>query len=223
MTTTDPTAPTQPAPPPGFYPNPDGPGQRFWDGEQWSPPAPPAPASGPQGSRRALFIVIASVGAVAALLAAGFFLILQPKNDAKEILRDTRPGVERSLAISRRAQRDVTRFMRGGDPAVRRRAIREIDQTISLRQRAIARLRTMEDNSFPGDSNYRRGAKVWAGTLRGSVKALRSLRGAVPSKPSIGYLERRGEAAIVVTEILYLRRYERLLERMDRNVISDLV
>lgn len=36
-----PQTPTQ-APPPGWYPNPEGPGQRYWDGAQWSEYSPPA-------------------------------------------------------------------------------------------------------------------------------------------------------------------------------------
>jgi hypothetical protein len=45
-------SPSQPPPPPGWYPDPRGQGQRYWDGNDWTdhwapPPAPVAVAAAP--------------------------------------------------------------------------------------------------------------------------------------------------------------------------------
>jgi hypothetical protein len=41
---------TQPSPATGWYPDPNGgPGQRYWDGQNWTIVAPPAPAAPPYG------------------------------------------------------------------------------------------------------------------------------------------------------------------------------
>ena len=204
-TTNPPPRPAQPAPPAGWSPTPAG------------------AAKPKRGSRGALYGVIATVGGIAILAALGFFLIVQPKNDAKAVLRDAQPVVQRSLQVSARARQDVTKFMRGGSVAVRRRAIGEINQAISLRQRAMKRLADMNGISFPGDSNYKRSAKLWISTMRGSLKSLRGFRAAVPARVSTSFLERRSQATAVVTEMLYLMRWDQLIRKTDRTVVSDLI
>ena len=221
MGPTDAPTPTQPAQPPGWYPDPSGSGQRYWNGTQWTAVgAPPPPSKG--GSKGARVGVIATLAGLLIVGAVVFFAWVQPRGDAKDVLRDARPLVQRSLTVSGRARRDVVRFMRTGDASVRRRAVSELNQMISMRQRAINRLAAMNDISFPGDDNYKNGAKVWASTMRGSIKTARGLRASLPESISTGVLEQRADATFVVTQSLYLARYDRLIRRTDQQIIDDL-
>ena len=202
-------APTPPplAPPPGLSP----------DRTVGTPPAPRR-----RGSSGALVGVIATIAGLLIIGAVVFFAWVQPRGDAKDVLRDARPLVQRSLAVSERARGDVVRYMRSGDASLRRRAVSELDQLISMRQRAVSRLAAMNDISFPGDNNYKNGAKVWAKSLRGSIKSARGLRVSLPSSISPGVLEQRADATFVVTQSLYLERYDRLIRKTDREIIADL-
>jgi hypothetical protein len=60
---------TYPPPAPGWYPDPSGAaGQRYWDGKNWGPVAPAAPAAKRRGGARP-FLLLAIVGAVVGVLA----------------------------------------------------------------------------------------------------------------------------------------------------------
>ena len=157
------------------------------------------------------------------MVAAAFFVYVQPKDDAKDVLGDARPVVRLSLSVSDRAQADVTRFIRSGNTSSRQRAVRELNRAINLRERAIARLRAMSDIGFPGDNNYQDAARLWASELRGSIKALRGLRSVLPKRRSEETLTSRGEAALVLSQMAFLDRWERLLRRTDRQIIADLI
>lgn len=205
-TTIPPPAPPE-QPPAGLYP---------------PPSTTPGPAPPSRGRRGAVVGIVAGLMIVLALVGAGYFFYVQPKSDAQNVLKDARPLVTRSMAVSRRAQTDVARFMRTGRVQVRQRAVKEINQTIAMRQRAIRKLGGMSDISFPGDSNYKRATNLWVSELRGSNKALGALRAVMPAKPSTGYLENRGEATLVAGQTLYLRRWEQLLRRTD-SIVADLL
>jgi hypothetical protein len=61
-----PSLPERPSPPPGWYPNPSGaPGQRYWDGKEWTivaaPPAVAAPPRAQTGSPLRTILIICGV------------------------------------------------------------------------------------------------------------------------------------------------------------------
>jgi hypothetical protein len=68
----------RPPPPPGWFPNPDGPGQRYWDGTSWTehvsgrPPAPPQPGSGGPGWKIGLAVLLVVIVAI-----SGCFFVLE--------------------------------------------------------------------------------------------------------------------------------------------------
>ena len=220
---TDAPSPTEDAPAAGWYPDPAGSGQqRYWDGTQWAPNAAPPPTRG-RGRSPAVVGLVATIIGLAIVGAVVFLAYLQPRSEAKDVLREARPLVQRSLVISRRARQDVVRYMRTGDAPVRRRAVREINQMIELRRRAIAGLGDMDEVGFPGDKNFKRAAAVWAGTMRDSLRPARGLRASLPTRISPGSLERRADATFVVTQALDLEQYDRLIRKTDREIIDELL
>lgn len=174
--------PPQPPPPqlapPGWYLNPQGPGQRYWDGTRWTDQlsAPVTPTRRSHGGWIALG-VLAAVGALVAVL---FFAVIQPdiekKNDAKSALGDARSLVDRSYTISRAARRDAMRVLQS--PAAARRADRRLDRVISLRRRAIRVLAPVGPLPL-GDHRYDNAAARWTSELRVSIRQARDLQRAM--------------------------------------------
>ena len=188
-----------------------------------APPAAPAPLPAPPRRRGRSRILIAALGVALVVAAVVTFTMVQPRNDAKDVLRDARPPVQRSLAISREARDDIARFAEEDSAAAGRDAVAQLDEVIALRRRAIDRLAPMDDVGFPGDANYKETARIWEDALRDSIKATRELRDALPRRMSTEYLQRRTQATEIVAKTLVAQRYDKLLRDTDRELVQDLI
>lgn len=94
--------------PPGWYPNPQGPGQRYWDGGRWTDnyaPGPQVPEKRGGGFWRTCLIVTLAIMLAGAVLIVGCFALLgEGLEEAEQEQNET--------AITQQEFRSITRGMR---------------------------------------------------------------------------------------------------------------